>query len=219
MRGSEPLRVVLATANPGKAAELAELAERLAPGLLTLLPRPEAVPPVPEDGDTYEANAEAKATALAVATGLPALADDSGLEVAALRGAPGIHSARYAGPEASDQANVAKLLAELAARGATAPKDRAARFVAVVVLRWPEGRSLLGRGEVGGTIAPTPRGQNGFGYDPVFVPAGAGGRTFAELDASAKHRLSHRGRALARLLEQFRADPGGPGPAGAGERT
>lgn len=214
MSGSAPLRVVLATANPGKAAELAAICEALAPGLLDLVPRPSWVPEVAETGASYEENARLKAAALAEATGLPALADDSGLEVVALQGAPGVCSARYAGPGASDEENRAKLLGELERLGARAPEERAARFVAVVVLRWPGGESLEARGEVVGRIASAPRGSGGFGYDPVFVPADGDGRTFAELPPERKDRISHRGRALAHLVIQLTA-----GAAGAGERT
>jgi XTP/dITP diphosphohydrolase len=186
--------VVLASANPKKAAEIAEiLADRV-----HLVPRPPEVPEVVEDADTFEGNARLKARALAEATGLAALADDSGLEVDALDGAPGVRSARYAGEGGDDGRNVDKLLRALADR--RSPEDRTARFRAVVVLVRPDGRELVAEGTVEGTIAPTPRGAAGFGYDPVFVPSEGDGRTFAEMAPEEKHAISHRGRALAELL-------------------
>lgn len=187
-------RLVLASANPKKVGELRELlGDRF-----DLVPRPEDVPEVVEDADTFEGNARLKAVALADATGLPALADDSGLEVDALGGAPGVHTSRFAGPGAADADNVAKLLHDLGER-----PDRTARFRAVLVLRRPDGTEVVAAGVVEGTIAAEPRGTNGFGYDPVFVPAEGDGRTFAEMTASEKHALSHRGRALRTLLAQL----------------
>ncbi|HLU41276.1 MAG TPA: RdgB/HAM1 family non-canonical purine NTP pyrophosphatase [Microthrixaceae bacterium] len=191
-----PPRVVLASANPKKAAELAEILA--GSGLrIELLPRPGDVPEVDEDADDFLGNARLKAAALAEATGLPALADDSGLEVDALGGAPGVHSARYAGETATDHDNVVKLLDELEREPAG---ERSARFWAVIVLRWPDGRELVAEGAVEGTIAATPRGDGGFGYDPVFVPVEGDGRTFAEMTADEKHAISHRGRAFRNLL-------------------
>jgi XTP/dITP diphosphohydrolase len=194
-----PPRVVLASANPKKAAELAEILA--GSGLrIELLPRPGDVPEVDEDADDFLGNARLKAAALAEATGLPALADDSGLEVDALGGAPGVHSARYAGETATDHDNVVKLLDELEREPAG---ERSARFWAVIVLRWPDGRELVAEGAVEGTIAATPRGDGGFGYDPVFVPVEGDGRTFAEMTAEEKHHISHRGRALRSLADQL----------------
>ena len=189
--------VVLASANPKKAGEIAEiLGDRIA-----LVPRPPEVPDVVEDADTFEGNARLKAVALVDATGLAALADDSGLQVDALGGEPGVFSARYAGEGASDADNVATLLAALEAAGATDLASRTARFRAVLVLRRPDGAEVVTEGVVEGTIAPTPRGGGGFGYDPVFVPDDGAGRTFAEMDAAAKHAISHRGRSLRALLD------------------
>ena len=197
--GLEPVseRVVLASANPKKAAEIAEIIG----GRIDLVPRPPDVPDVVEDADTFVGNARLKASALVAATGLAALADDSGLEVDALDGAPGVLSARYAGEGGDDGRNVAKLLDALF--GLDDPTRRTARFRAVVVLQRPDGRELVAEGAVEGTIAPAPRGDGGFGYDPVFVPAEGDGRTFAEMDAAEKHRISHRGRALADLVRQL----------------
>ncbi|MEZ5183958.1 MAG: RdgB/HAM1 family non-canonical purine NTP pyrophosphatase [Acidimicrobiales bacterium] len=189
--------VVLASANPKKAGEIAEiLGDRIA-----LVPRPPEVPDVVEDADTFEGNARLKAVALVDATGLAALADDSGLQVDALGGEPGVFSARYAGEGASDADNVATLLAALEAAGATDLASRTARFRAVLVLRRPDGAEVVTEGVVEGTIAPAPRGDGGFGYDPVFVPDDGAGRTFAEMDAAAKHAISHRGRSLRALLD------------------
>jgi XTP/dITP diphosphohydrolase len=189
-------RFVLATANPHKAAEIAEVLA----GVVELLPRPLDVGEVEETGETLEDNARLKAVALVDATGLPALADDTGLEVDALDGAPGVYSARYAGEGATYADNVTKLLAALAAT--PEGRGRRARFRTVALARWPDGHELVAEGVVEGTIAESPRGLGGFGYDPVFVPDGGDGRSFAELAEEsgwAKHRLSHRGRAFGQL--------------------
>ncbi len=191
--------IVLASANPKKAAEIVEiLGEHL-----ELVPRPADVPDVVEDADTFEGNSRLKALALVAATGLAAMADDSGLEVDALDGAPGVWSARYAGEDATDQDNVDKLLAALADR--PDPADRTGRFQAVVVLRRPDGSELVASGTVEGHIAAAPRGPGGFGYDPVFIPRQGDGRTFGEMTQDEKHAISHRGRALRDLLAQLEA--------------
>jgi XTP/dITP diphosphohydrolase len=193
------LRLVLASANPAKAAEIDAIVAALAPGSIELVPRPVDVPDVVEDADTFEGNARLKAVALVEATGLPALADDSGLVVDALGGAPGVRSARYAGESATDGDNRDRLLREL--EGAT---DRAARFVCTVMVRWPDGHEVVATGEVAGRIAEAPAGSGGFGYDPVFVPDEGDGRTFGQFDPAAKHAISHRGRALRALVERLR---------------
>ena len=200
--------MVLASANAHKAAEI----EAIVGGRLHLVPRPAEVPDVVEDADTFEGNARLKAVAVTSATGEAALADDSGLEVDALDGAPGVWSARYAGPGATDDANVVKLLAALADRPEAA--DRRARFRSVVVLHRPDGSEVVAAGTVSGSIADRPRGDGGFGYDPVFVPDGGDGSTFAELDPDAKHAISHRGRALHALLAALGAEgeAGSPTP-------
>ena len=192
--------VVLASANPKKAAEIAAIVG----DAMHLIPRPDSVPEVVEDADTFEGNARLKAQALMIATGLAALADDSGLEVEALGGAPGVHSARYAGEHATDGDNVELLLSEM--RDLEGTVARRARFCCVLVLARPDGSEVVVRGEVAGSIATAPRGEGGFGYDPVFVPAECGGSTFAELTPSAKHSISHRGRALAALAVALSAD-------------
>jgi XTP/dITP diphosphohydrolase len=188
-----PRRVVLATANAGKIAELGPLvAEWGGVTVRTLAHHPGVMLPV-ESGHTYAENAIVKACAVARAVGLPALADDSGLEVDALGGAPGVHSARYAGPD--DAARVAKLLGELASVPA---KRRTARFCCVVALAWPEGRLETATGECAGRIATAPHGAGGFGYDPIFV-ADELGETLAAVAPADKQRVSHRARAVRAL--------------------
>jgi XTP/dITP diphosphohydrolase len=194
------MKLVLATANPDKAAEIR--AVLLDAGLaVDLLPRPDDVPEVEEDGATLEDNARLKAIALCAATGLPAVADDTGLAVDALGGAPGVWSARYAGEDATYADNVEKLLRELAGVDASA---RTARFSTVALARWPDGREVAAVGEVEGVIADSPRGEGGFGYDPVFVPVEGDGRTFAEMSGAEKHQVSHRGRAFRTLADGLR---------------
>ncbi|MFN8542983.1 MAG: RdgB/HAM1 family non-canonical purine NTP pyrophosphatase [Candidatus Binatia bacterium] len=187
-----PARLVLATANPGKVRELGALVREWgAVELMDLAACPGVVLPE-ETGDTYAANAVAKAQAVALATGLPALADDSGLEVDALGGAPGVRSARWA---ATDGERIAKLLAAL---DLVPDAARSARFRAVVALAWPDGRVTVAEGLCEGWIARVPAGSGGFGYDPVFVPEGYA-EPFAALPASTKRALSHRARALRAL--------------------
>ena len=194
------MRLVLASANPHKAAEITEIL--LAAGLdVETLPRPADVPEVVEDGLTLEDNARLKAVALCAATGLPAVADDTGLEVDALGGAPGVWSARYAGEDATYEENVQKLLQEL--QGVPAER-RTARFSTVALVRWPDGREVAAIGEVEGDIVEEARGAEGFGYDPVFRPAEGDGRTFAEMTPAEKHAVSHRGRAFRTLAEGLR---------------
>ena len=195
------LRFVLATKNPDKAKEIAAvLADAGAP--VTLEPPDESLPDVDETGGTIEDNARLKAAAIAARTGLPAIADDTGLEVDALGGAPGVRSARFAGESATYADNVTLLLERLA----DVPDERrTARFATVAIARWPDGREIAALGTVEGTIARAPRGEAGFGYDPVFVPAEGDGRTFAEMRAEEKHACSHRGRAFRTLADGLRA--------------
>jgi XTP/dITP diphosphohydrolase len=186
-------RFVLATANPDKAAEISQILAGLA-----LHPRPPEVPDVDEDGDTLEANARLKAVALVEATGEAAIADDTGLEVDALGGAPGVRSSRFAGPHASYADNVARLLEDLAG---VPVGERTARFRTVALARFPDGAEVVTEGTVEGTITLSPRGAEGFGYDPVFVPTEGDGRTFAEMTPAEKNALSHRGRAFRALAQ------------------
>lgn len=187
------MELVCASANPDKVAEIAAI---LAGVGVELLARPSSVADVEEDADSLVGNARLKACAIAEATGKPALADDTGLEVDALDGAPGVRSARYAGEHATYDDNVSLLLEQLEARGALDPAARSARFRTVVMVRWPDGRELVVEGVCEGTISSRRQGTNGFGYDPIFTPLEADGRTFAELSADEKHAISHRGRAL-----------------------
>jgi XTP/dITP diphosphohydrolase len=193
-----PIRLVLASANPDKVAEIAAvLAEALD---VDLVPRPPEVPDVVEDGVTLLDNARLKAVALVEATGLPAVADDTGLEVDALGGAPGVYSARYAGEDVTYADNVAKLLAELSALP-DGGGDRRARFRTVALVAFPDGTEVWAEGAVEGSISDAVVGGGGFGYDPVFVPLDGDGRTFAQMSAAEKHRISHRGRALRSLAD------------------
>jgi XTP/dITP diphosphohydrolase len=198
--GQDPIGYVLATANPDKAREIVDILGDGSRGTtISVLPRPSDVPDVEETGETLVANARLKAVALCAATGLIAIADDTGLEVEAIGGAPGVYSARYAGEEATYADNVAKLLAAL-----DGVADRRARFRTVAVARWPDGREIACEGTVEGVIAECARGAGGFGYDPVFVPDEGGGRTFAEMEPSEKHLMSHRGRAFRALAARLR---------------
>jgi len=190
-------RLVLASANPDKVAEITEVLG----GLVDLDPRPEGLPDVLEDGDTLEANARLKALAVCEATGRAAVADDTGLEVDALDGAPGVHSARFAGDDASYTDNLDRLLTEL---DGIPDGRRTARFKTVALVRYPDGREVMATGTVEGTIAGRPSGAAGFGYDPVFVPVEGDGRTFAEM-GDEKHSLSHRGRAFRTLARYLAA--------------
>lgn len=186
-------RLVVASANPKKAAEIGEILADW-----DLMARPADLPDVEETEPDFLGNARLKAVAVCEATGLPALADDSGLEVAALDGAPGVRSARFAGEPADDEANRRLLVQRL-----DGVADRRARFRSVVMVRFPDGREVVAEGTVDGVIAEAPRGANGFGYDPLFVPDDGDGATFAEMDPAAKHAMSHRGRALRALVAQL----------------
>ena len=165
-----------------------------------LVARPSDLGDVAEDGSTLAENALIKARFVCSAAGEPAIADDTGLEVDALGGAPGVHSARYAGPQADAGANLAKLMAAL--RDVLDPL-RTARFRTVVAVVFPDGNEVLANGVVEGHIALTARGDGGFGYDPVFVPDEAAPLTFAQMPAADKNRISHRGRALRALVERL----------------
>jgi len=187
-------QLVIASHNPGKVEEIATLlapfaGETIAAGSLGI-PEPE------ETGDSFEANAALKARAAAAASELPSLADDSGLVVPALSGAPGIYSARWAGPAKDFRVAMERVHRELG------DKNRNASFVAVLALAWPDGPTELFRGEVEGSLTWPPRGDRGFGYDPIFIPQGAT-LTFGEIDPVEKQRISHRARAFAKLVERY----------------
>lgn len=188
--------VVLATNNPGKVREV----RAILAGLPLCLKTPAELgirATVRETGETFEENAVLKALTYAVLADKPAVADDSGLEVPALGGAPGVHSARYAGEDATDRERFKKLLLELEQVGAL---DRRAVFRCVAALATPDGRVWTRSGELWGEIAPEPRGEGGFGYDPVFLLPELG-RTLAELSPDEKNRISHRGKAFRALAE------------------
>ena len=185
------MRLVLATRNPHKLRELSQL---MRPHQLALLPDDVELPP--ETGTTFAANALGKARAAAAATGLPAIADDSGIEAAALNGAPGVWSARYAGDDATDEQNLAKLLREVPADG-----DTRVAYVCAMAFVEPGGAEEVVHGRCEGRLTHEPRGSGGFGYDPAFVPDDYPGdeRTMAELTPDEKDTISHRGRAAREL--------------------
>ena len=189
-----PMRLLLATRNDHKLREF----ERLL-GTVELDPLPDGLPSPEETGETYADNALIKARAAAAATGRTAIADDSGIESEALNGAPGVRTARFAGEHATDGENLAKL-------GREAPAGTRLKYVCVIAHVTPDGAEHLFEGTTTGTVAPEPRGDGGFGYDPLFVPddGPADGRTMAELSDADKDAISHRGRA-ARALEEWLA--------------
>ncbi len=192
-------RFVCASANPDKVAEIAALLAIV--GEIELLPRPADVPDIVEDADTLLGNARLKAMAISEATGLPAISDDTGLFVDALDGAPGVHTARFAGENAMYADNRSLMLRVLAG---VQPSARTARFVTVAMVVWPGGRELAVEGVCDGTIATEERGERGFGYDPLFIPAEGDGRTFSQMSESAKNDISHRGRAFRALVAALR---------------
>lgn len=206
-----PERLVVASHNAGKVREIRDLLEPLGCDIVSAaelnLPEPE------ETGTTFEENARIKALAAAQASGLPALSDDSGLCVDALDGKPGIHSARWAGPEKDFALAMRNVEEAMQAAGAASAAQRTGRFVAVLCLAWPDGHAVEFRGEIEGTMVWPPRGGMGFGYDPVFLPEGQE-RTFGEMSAQEKHgwtrgaahALSHRARAFKLMVESWFGD-------------
>jgi XTP/dITP diphosphohydrolase len=190
--------LVLATANPHKSEEMRQV---LSAFDIELLPRPSDVPDVDETSDTLEGNALLKAHALANATGVAAIADDTGLFIDALAGKPGVYSARYAGEGATFEDNVKKVLFDL--KDVDAPQ-RSARFRTVIALAYPDGEAWWVDGVIEGTILPDRRGGHGFGYDPIFAPLGAEGRSLAELSPDEKNAISHRGNALRAFAERLK---------------
>ncbi|GKS58257.1 non-canonical purine NTP pyrophosphatase [Nitrospira sp.] len=187
--------LVLATRNPDKGRELHALLADLGICIRTMVDFPDA-PEVVEDGATCEANAVKKAVSIARYTGLTAIADDTGLEVAALGGRPGVHAARYAGEHATYEDNCQKLLREL---NGVPPEKRQARFVTVAAIAQPDGRAQVTQGELNGLITESSMGRGGFGYDPVFLISEQG-RTLAELTSEEKNRISHRARAFRKIM-------------------
>jgi XTP/dITP diphosphohydrolase len=193
-------RLVIATHNPGKLAEMREL---LAPyGVAAISARELALAEPDENGMTFTENACIKAAAAARAAKLPALADDSGLVVEALDGAPGIHSARWAGRDRDFHRAMETIEQELRARGATTLERRRAHFVSALCLAWPDGHTEEFEARVAGTLVWPPRGDRGFGYDPMFVPAGQQ-RTFGEMSSEEKHGLPPRGKGLSHRARAF----------------
>lgn len=188
------LRVVCASANPHKVAEIYDLVG----GVIDLEPRPKDLSDVAETETTLIGNARLKAIAVGRVTNQPALADDTGLEVDALNGQPGVFTARFAGPGATDEQNRRKLLDAL-----NQNSNRSARFRTVILLLWPDGKEIICEGVCEGSIAPEQRGDRGFGYDSVFVPAAGDGRTFAQMSVEEKHQYSHRAIAFRLLAKRL----------------
>lgn len=188
------LRVVCASANPHKVAEIYDLVG----GVIDLEPRPKDLSDVAETETTLIGNARLKAIAVGRATNQPALADDTGLEVDALNGQPGVFTARFAGPGATDEQNRRKLLDAL-----NQNSNRSARFRTVILLLWPDGKEIICEGVCEGSIASGQRGDRGFGYDSVFVPAAGDGRTFAQMSVEEKHQYSHRAIAFRLLAKRL----------------
>ena len=188
------LRVVCASANPHKVAEIYDLVG----GVIDLEPRPKDLSDVAETETTLIGNARLKATAVGRVTNQPALADDTGLEVDALNGQPGVFTARFAGPGATDEQNRRKLLDAL-----NQNSNRSARFRTVILLLWPDGKEIICEGVCEGSIAPEQRGDRGFGYDSVFVPTAGDGRTFAQMSIEEKHQYSHRAIAFRLLAKRL----------------
>jgi XTP/dITP diphosphohydrolase len=189
-------RLVVASHNPGKVREFGDL---LRPFGLDVVSAGELGLPEPEETETtFIGNARLKAVAAATAANLPALSDDSGLEVAALGGAPGIYSARWAGPTKDFAIAMQRVHDELASKGAWGGEGPVANFTAALCLAWPDGTAEAFEGKVFGRLVWPPRGSRGFGYDPMFLPDG-GSQTFGEMDPDAKHAVSHRARAFALL--------------------
>ncbi|MCH9000095.1 MAG: RdgB/HAM1 family non-canonical purine NTP pyrophosphatase [Proteobacteria bacterium] len=189
--------LVIATHNPGKLREIVALIEPFGVDVVAAaelgLPEPE------ETGASFAENAALKAHAAAAGSGHPALADDSGLAVAALGGAPGIHSARWAGPNKDFAAAMARVERELAAARASGVEDRRAAFVCALCLAYPDGREQIFEGRIEGRLTWPPRGEKGFGYDPMFLAEGHE-ITFGEMEPAEKHQISHRARAFAKLV-------------------
>jgi XTP/dITP diphosphohydrolase len=193
------VKLFLGTKNQGKIREILSIFGDL-PGVELLTHDEKPFSEVPETGETFLENALLKARSISEETGLPVLAEDSGLEVEALAGAPGVRSARFAGEDAADEGNLEKLLTLL--KGVPDGR-RSARFVCVAVVRFPDGREIITEDELRGRIAKEPRGRHGFGYDPVFIPQGYD-RTLGELGPAVKDRISHRRKALEKIKGELK---------------
>jgi XTP/dITP diphosphohydrolase len=200
-----PQQLALATRNPGKIREILEICADWPVEWILAADHADEWPEVEETGETYLENALLKARAVAAAVGVPAVADDSGIEVDALDGGPGPRSARFAGPTVTDEENL-RLLIE---RVRDVPEEgRTARYRCVAACAWPDGREVWAEGVCEGRLIVEPTGSGGFGYDPVFVPDESPGRTMAQLSSDEKNAISHRGRALRALGEILAATPG-----------
>ncbi len=196
---------MVASHNAGKVREIKEL---LAPFGIEAISAADLDLAEPEETETsFAGNARLKAQAAARASGLPALSDDSGLAVEALDGAPGIHSARWAGPDRDFALAMRNVEERLQARGATSPDKRHAHFTCALCLAWPDGEAQVFEGRIDGTLVWPPRGTRGFGYDPVFLPEGEG-ETFGEMEPQRKHAMSHRARAFALFMHLIESDDG-----------
>ncbi len=194
------MKLISATANPHKYKEM----QQIMSGKVEILPRPPEIPEITEDAPDLLGNALLKAQGIMEATAMPAIADDTGLEVEALNGDPGVFSARYAGPNARSEDNIQKLLAELA----DVPMiRRGARFRTAIVVLWPDKTFATAEGIVSGKIALSPVGNLGFGYDSIFLPSEVPGKTFGEISNSEKNQISHRGRALKEIVKVLLSTP------------
>jgi XTP/dITP diphosphohydrolase len=200
---SFPGRIAISSRNPGKIREIRSICADWPVEWITAEGHEGPWPDVEETGQSYLENALLKARAMAESFGVPAVADDSGIEVDALGGGPGPRSARYAGEEATDEENLRMLIRAVAGVPAA---GRTARYRCVAVLAWPDGREVWAEGTCEGSLVSKPRGSGGFGYDPIFVPAGWD-ETMAELSPEEKDRISHRGRAFRALRELVARDP------------
>ncbi len=194
------MKLISATANQHKYKEM----QQILSGKIELLPRPPEIPEIIEDAPDLQGNARLKAQGVMEATGKPAIADDTGLEVEVLNGEPGVLSARYAGPHAGPEENIKKLLSELS----DVPMvQRGARFRTVIVVLWPDETFITAQGIVSGKIALSPAGNLGFGYDSIFLPSEIPGKTFGEISDSEKNQISHRGRALKQIAQLLLSTP------------
>jgi len=194
------MKLISATANQHKYKEM----QQILSGKIELLPRPPEIPEIIEDAPDLQGNARLKAQGVMEATGKPAIADDTGLEVEVLNGEPGVLSARYAGPDARSEENIKKLLSELSDIPMV---QRGARFRTVIVVLWPDETFITAQGIVSGKIAISPAGNLGFGYDSIFLPSEIPGKTFGEISDSEKNQISHRGRALKQIAQLLLSTP------------